>query len=536
MDDGAQRQAKALARYQVISAYIAMDPHRGQRRHLLEQLARKSWPGVDGQPLQVSAETIRSWVRLYRRQGLGGLEDKPHPSRGSKALSMEQVELACKLKEEVPERSLDRLITIMEGMALVDKDVVRRSTLHRALKARGLSALRCRVPDSQDLDRFEAQHSNDLWQSDMLVGPWLPDPERAGKMRRAYLYAFLDDHSRLLLHGRFSFKGDLPALELVFRRCLQKYGQPARVYYDNGMVYRSGHMRQIVATLGIHGITFTRSYRPMGHGKIEAFNAYCRSAFLAELKASKLKTLDELNEAFLAWADLSYAQKVHTETGEEPLQRWRKDIERVRYADEERLRLAFQWSESRSPDKAGLFSLFGTRYQVGASLAKKRIEVRYDPEQLDEVEVWHGGAFKERVRPFEVRAHRRPKPRQEESPELTPASTSTTTAKPAADWLGHLVSRRRELSFIEPSPRELVQRALRRRAEQDQAIVDLLAQHLDGAAFDEDAAREHLRRYGPFDPDRARAVLEASLAAGESKDLHVTHYLDTIRQQLGGAS
>jgi putative transposase len=532
MDDSDPRQAKSLARYQVISAYIAMDPPRGQRHYLLKQLARKTWPGVDGQPLQVSAETIRSWVRLYRRHGLAGLEDKPHPRRGSKALSPEQVELACKLKEEVPERSLDRLITIMDGRELVDKDVMRRSTLHRALKARGLSARRCRVPDSQDLDRFEAQASNDIWQSDMLAGPWLPDPARCGKMRRAYLYAFLDDHSRLLLHGRFSFKGDLPALELVFRRCLQKYGQVSRVYYDNGMVYRSKHMRQIVATLGIHGITFTRAYRPEGHGKIEAFNAYCRSAFIAEIKASKITTLDELNEAFLAWADLSYARKVHSETGEEPMERWRKDIERVRYADEERLRLAFQWSERRSPDKAGVFSLFGTPYQVGAGLAKKRIEVRYDPEQLSEIEVWYEGVFRERVQPFEVRTHRRPKPREEESPEVKPA----TTAKPTADWLGHLVNERREQGFIEPTPRKLAERAHRQRAEQDQAIVDLLARHLDGAAFDEAAARDYLRRYGPFDPLRARAVLEAGLAGGESKDLHVTHYLDTIRQQLGGVS
>lgn len=530
MDDGDPRRAKALVRYQVISAYIAMDPPRGRRQHLLEQLGRKTWPGIDGQPFAVSAETIRSWVRRYRRHGLPGLVDKPHPRRGSKALSPEQAELCCKLKQEVPERSLDRLITIMEEMGLCERGVVRRSTLHRVLKARGLSTRRCRVPDSQDLDRFEAQHSNDLWQSDMLVGPWLKDPAQGGKMRRAYLYAFLDDHSRLLLHGRFSFKGDLPALELVFRRCLQKYGQPRRVYYDNGMVYRSDHMRQIVATLGIHGITFTKAYRPMGHGKIEAFNAYCRGAFIAEIKASKITTMDELNEAFLAWADLSYAKKVHAETGEDPLRRWRKDVERVRYADEERLRLAFLWSERRSPDKAGLFSLFGTRYQVSAGLAKKRIEVRYDPEKLDEVEVHHAGVFKERVRPFEVRTHRRPKPREKEHPEALP----TTPTKPTADWLGHLVKERREQGFIEPTPRQLTQRAHRHRAEQDQAIVDLLAQHLDGAAFDEAAARGYLRRYGPFDPLRAQAVLEADLVGGDRKDLHVTHYLDGIRQKLGG--
>ncbi len=525
------RQAKALARYEVISAYIAMEPPRGQRRQLLEQLARKTWPGTEDQPLRVSAETIRSWVRSYRRHGLEGLEDKPHPKRGSKALTAEQVELVCALKKEVPERSLDRLLAIIEEMGLVDKDTVRRSTLHRVLQAQGLSARRCRVPDSQDLDRFEAHTSNDLWQSDMLVGPWLQDPVQRGKLRRAYLYAFLDDHSRLLLHGRFSFKGDLPALELVFRRCLQKYGRPKRVYYDNGQVYRSGHMRHIVAELGIHGqIVFTKPYRPMGHGKIEAFNRYCRGAFIAELKASKVKTLDELNEAFLAWVDLSYSQKIHTETGEEPRKRWRKDIEKVEYVDEEALRLAFLWKETRSPDKAGLFSLFGTRYQAGASLANKRIEVRYDPEQLGDIELWYGGVFRERVKPFEVQTHRRPKPKEDDDPELSLGDPAETRA----DWLEHLVDKRKKQKFIEPTPKELVQQAGKKRAEQDQAVVDILAEKLNPDSFDEATVRDHLKRYGPFEPQRVLALIELCFNEDDSKDRHVSHYLERIREQLGG--
>ena len=35
----------ALARYQVIAAYIALTPARGQRGPLLRQLSTRSWPG-----------------------------------------------------------------------------------------------------------------------------------------------------------------------------------------------------------------------------------------------------------------------------------------------------------------------------------------------------------------------------------------------------------------------------------------------------------------------------------------------------------
>jgi len=522
-DDSNRRQELALCRYQIISPYIALDPPHGRRRQVLEELAAKSWTRPDGAPLHVAAETLRSWIRRYRCDGLDGLKDKARAQRGIQVLTPEQLETVIALKREVPERSLDRIIQIAEQTQLVEPDVLRRSTVHRVLQREGISGRPASVSDRKDLDRFEALAPNDLWQSDMLQGPWLPDPARPGKSRRAYLYAFIDDHSRMLLHGRFSFKGDLPALELVFRRCLQKYGKCKRVYYDNGKVYRSGHMRHIVATVGIEGITFTQAHRPMGHGKIEAFNRLTRNAFLAELKASKITTLDALNEAFLAFMDVDYNRRVHGETGQEPQARWRADIERVEYIDERKLELAFRWRERRTPDKAGLFSLLGTRYQVGPLLAKRRIDVYFDPEDLSEVEVHHDGDFVERCLPFEVQPHRRPRPKIDE-----PSEPRHGTVKPVADWLGHLVEQRREALL--PIADHADDANARRRADDD-ALVALLSERLDAHVFDEATARDFLRRYGPFDPQRAAAVLDEVLRDDRS-DHHVHVYLDALREAL----
>lgn len=102
MDDSEDRQqAKVLSRYQVISAYIAMDPPRGQRRVMLEHLASRCWTGPDGEPFQVAAETIRSWVRRYRLGGLDALRDRARVRRGTKAMTDDLVELACRLKVRV---------------------------------------------------------------------------------------------------------------------------------------------------------------------------------------------------------------------------------------------------------------------------------------------------------------------------------------------------------------------------------------------------------------------------------------------------
>ena len=533
LDPGDER---ALFRYQVISAYLALDPPRGQRRVLLEQLAARSWTGPDGEPVTVAAETIRAWVRQYRRHGFAGLTDTPRLQQCSKALNPELIELLCELKKDVPTRSVRRIIVIAERTGLVPEGVLKRSTVYRALREHGLSHRRPTTtePSRRDLDRFEADRPNDLWQSDMLVGPWLPDPQKTGKRRRAYLYAFLDDHSRLLLYGRFSFKGDLPALELVFRRSLQRYGIPTRVYYDNGQVYRSKHMRQAVAHLGMHRIIHTRPYRPMGHGKIEAFNKRCRAEFLAELSASGIDTLDGINDAFQAWLDIEYNRGYHSEIGQTPLERWKAGQARVRFADEHALQQAFLWKETRSADKTGVFSFFGARYQVGAELAGRRFQIRYDPESLFEVDIWRDGAFVQRARPLEVQSWRRPT----RSPEPPSGRPKRSQPKPGrVDWLEHLVQERRQ-TFGDQEDGAGAAEALRKaREEADDAIVALLQQRLPAVVFEPDAIRAWLDVYGPLEPGRSAQVLDELLDGGRV-DAHVSVTLDAIRHahRQGGDS
>jgi hypothetical protein len=343
-------------------------------------------------------------------------------------------------------------------------------------------------------------------------------------MRKTWLYAFLDDHSRLCLHGRLSFKGDLPALELVFRRSVQKHGIPTRVYYDNGAVYRSHHMAHIVACLTICGISFTKVRRPMGHGKIEAFNHLVTNAFIAEVKASNITTLDQLNEAWVAWVDAYYNTKIHGETHERPRDRWRRHLPKVRFADEHKIRKAFLWSETRTPDKSGVFSLFGVEYQVGVPLTRKPVELRYDPENLDEIEVWLDSKLLERVRPFVVGRHRRA--RVEDLP--APPAPSVK-----GDWLGKVVENRRADQFVEPTAQVLAEADARRRGEADAAIVDVFAARLDAAVVDAATIRAFLARFGPWDAEAAADLLDQYLTH-QPADLHVQVYLDHLYVQLKG--
>ena len=104
---------------------------------------------------------------------------------------------------------------------------------------------------------------------------------------------------------------------------------------------------------------------------------------------------------------------------------------------------------------------------------------------------------------------------------------------PTADWLGHLTEKRRQEGFLEPAPRALAEEHAARRDTADQAIVDLLAEHLDAAAFDEASARAFLKRYGPFDHETAATLLH-DILDHEPRDRHVTFYLDAIRRETPG--
>ncbi|MDQ7827360.1 MAG: Mu transposase C-terminal domain-containing protein [Candidatus Eremiobacteraeota bacterium] len=508
---------KALFRYQVISPLLAMDISRGEKMKRYRELADKEWVTPGGKQVRISVEAIRRWLRCYKKEGFEGLKDSHRSSRGGR-IPQEAIVKACQLKQQVAERSIDKIITIMEDMGFAEEGLLKRSTLHRHLKERGLSARRVKAPDRKDLARWQAEYANDLWQSDMLGGPYLPDPLSQGTKRKTWLYGFLDDASRLMPYGRFFFKGDLPALELVFKRSIQRCGRPRAVYYDNGLVYRAEHMERVCAELGIHKPIFTSVRRPQGHGKIEAWNAFCTTNFLAELKDSHITTLEDLNKAFLIWVEYEYNRRRHSELGCTPRERWQRDAGRFRYVNEEKLRTVFLWREERRVDKCAMIQLFTRRYRVSTRFCGRKVEVRYNPEHLEVIEIWSGGKFQERVHPFVTRRRRPPR-------EVLPPSEIPEPAE-KTDYLGFLV---KSHEAGDDSPRPGEEFLHREELSAVDAFVELFRNRVAAEVFDEQALRDHWARCGPLDLVEVAGALENMLADCPA-DLHISFYLDRLQK------
>ena len=493
---------------------------------MLKQLAGKTWNHPSGKRVSFSPETIRVWVRRFQRGGLNALDDAPRRKPGCKVLTQQQQDTICDLKRQVPSRSIQRIIDMMESMMDAPRGLLKPSTVHRVLQKNGLSKRKKGAASTYDLDRYEAKAPNDTWQSDMMMGPYLPDPERPGKSRRAWLHVFLDDHSRLLLAGRWGFKSDLPTLELVFRQALRTHGLPKRVYYDNGGPYRSNHMKQIVAQLSGTKPVYTTPYRPEGHGKVEAFNRYCRAAFVDEVPASSITTIDELNIAFNAWVELKYNRRKHGETGQTPWARWRQGADTITKVSEYTLANAFLFDATRTTDKSGILKLHGVKYQVSPDLARKKVRVRYDPERMEEIQIWRNNRLQERVKPKEVGPHRREK----RTLSITENNHTTTHNTPGPDYLKHLVERHTPQPIV-----DAVAVALKERARRDNEVVDVLRIHLVEEVFHEQEIRLFLSQYGPFDKEQfTDALIECVVEAGA--DQHVAVLLESVRKRLLEAS
>lgn len=391
MDDHATQVA--LFRYGLIAPLLAPDLSPEERARLRREILGRLHvrPG-DGKAEPVSERSLRRWLKAYRDGGFAALKPRSRRDRGQvRRIEAAVLEKAVALREAVPGRSVRQIIEILalDPETPVGEGEVKRSTLARHFKRLGKTRALLQQP-KEPFRRYEKERPNLQWQSDVWYGPYLPDPEDAGRTRRTYLIAFLDDHSRLIPHAEFYWAEDLPSLLDCFRKALLKRGLPTRVYCDNGVIYQSRQFQRIAAELGIHHI-HARPYSPEGKGKIERFWQTVNGSFIGELQARPAATLEELNALFGAWLEQGYHHWVHRETGETPSARFARAMADIRLPDPVRLAETFLWQEKRRVDKTGCVSMQGNRYEVDARLIGREVQIRYDPFDLSVIQVWHEG-------------------------------------------------------------------------------------------------------------------------------------------------
>ena len=95
---------------------------------------------------------------------------------------------------------------------------------------------------------------------------------------------------------------------------------------------------------------------------------------------------------------------MHAETSERPIDRF-EAAGPHRQVDDERLREAFRWSVTRKVTRTATVPLEANSYAVDPSLVGRRVELRYDPEDLTRIDVYFEGRSAGCATPFVIGRH-----------------------------------------------------------------------------------------------------------------------------------
>jgi len=376
-----QKKQVAIFRFGVISDFVS--PTRlawGERARLIKHKCERSWQIPFSQRTRLAPATIRSWIRAYERSGqqIESLYPHSRSDRGQARCFDQETTLALiRLRKEMPHAPVHTLIRTAQQRGVVEPEQsLAESTLWRLFKREGLMQRTEHEP--VDRRRFEAELPNDLWQSDVMHGPAVAVE---GKNRKTYLIAFIDDMSRLICHAQFYLSENLNSYLDALRQALLTRGLPRKLYVDNGPAFRSFHLQQITASLGI-ALIHAKPYQPQGKGKIERFFRTVRSDFLPGVRA---KTLDDLNLALDCWLRDVYHNREHRSTSQTPLARYAQHCECVRAAPKD-LSDHFRQQARRRVAKDRTVAIAGRLFDAPIALIGKQITLFYHPHDPARIE------------------------------------------------------------------------------------------------------------------------------------------------------
>jgi hypothetical protein len=227
--------------------------------------------------------------------------------------------------------------------------------------------------------------------TDAMHGPTLPAED--GPLR-TFLFALIDDCTRVVPHGQFYGQERVECFLDCLRQGVQTRGLPDKLYSDNGSTFRSQHLGVVCANLGIR-LLHAKPYHAWSKGKCERFFRTVQTQFLPTLTFEPVTSLAELNRRFWKWLETDYHQREHTALGgESPAQRFARLGAALRLlpAQTEVDRL-FLMRLERRVRKDATFSLGGAFWEVPPHLRGQLITVHFDPITYRRIEVWRGERY-----------------------------------------------------------------------------------------------------------------------------------------------
>ena len=371
---------EALKRYQMIAPLLDEDLDDAKRRQLREEIAEK---------YQISKRSLYRYEAKYREDSFNGLRPMNRTKRRNQNLPENYDEIvaeAIQLKREVPKRSVRQIIKILEIEGYAAPGVIKASTLQRYLYNAGLGVKQMkRYTEKRESSsrRFCRLHRMELLQGDIKYGPDIRLSD--GTLIKTYLSSLIDDHSRFIVQSEFYDNQRQEVVEDTFHKAILKYGKCDSCYLDNGTQYTTNQLHKALARLGIR-VIHAKPGACQSKGKVEKFHQKV-DQFIAEIRVSKVHSLEELNRKWKYFLEQDYQKEAHDgireyyesqgvdvpPEGISPMREFIRDTRGLVYLDTALVSEAFLHHETRKLDRAGCFSFGDVKYEVSAALANAEV-------------------------------------------------------------------------------------------------------------------------------------------------------------------
>jgi len=438
-------------RFSVVGPLLAAPPERGQLQAQLQELAAKKWRHpISREWVVLGRSTIERWYYRALRAKSGPVEVLKRKIRSDHgehpSLNPKLIELLTLQYRQHPSWSYqlhyDNLKALAQGHPEAGPIPAYVSVL-RYMKSHGLCKRPRRGPvhspgaqaaerryEAREVRSYESEYVNGLWHLDFHHGSRRV-LRPGGRWVYPILLGVLDDHSRLCCHLQWYLVEGARELCHGLSQAFQKRDLPRSLLFDNGSAMIAQETEQGLARLGIC-CENTLPFSPYQNGKQESFWGQVEGRLLPMLEGVADLTLAQLNEATLAWLEIEYHRRPHSELADRtPLQRYldARDVGRPCPATRE-LQQAFTAEITRTQRRSdGTLSLAGRRFEIPSRYRHFRhVQVRYACWDLSQVHLCDPdtGRVLERLYPLDkarnADARRAAKPSLIETPVAAPAS------------------------------------------------------------------------------------------------------------------
>lgn len=380
------REKVALFRFSIIGSLINGELAHGDIKRKIKELSRRVYNIPYSNRRHVGKGTIEEWLYLYRKNGYDGLKPKSRSDRGmARFIPNEILQKIATAKQNNPRRPVALICWDLYRQKQIDNPNIPLSTIYRYLQSKNLKSNTAQMQQK----RYVSKYSNEMWQSDVMHGPWIPHQPNE-KSKKTYLIAVIDDASRLIVGAGFYPTEKLISLKKVLKSAIYTYGIPSKLYVDNGKIYKSQDLEVACAKINIH-LIYATPYQPRGKGKIERFFRRVREQFLTGIQ--NIASLKELNEAFGAWLSDCYNRHPHMGIdGNKPIDQFLKLAPHIRRLPIDiPIEELFYHQENRIVGKDSTFRVWNYLYEAPEHLIGKKIDVYYDNDDMDRVIIKYQG-------------------------------------------------------------------------------------------------------------------------------------------------